>query len=94
MLFIWLGGCLLLYIDLQEPVRIVSEYWKNNSQPAHFDVFEWIQGFARPLFVFGVMCAVAMPKLDSKKKKAKKSKKSAKPADKKKDSRSTAKPSS
>ncbi len=72
MLLIWIGGGLLLYIDLEYPIRIVVEYWKNKTQPEDFDVLTWVQMFARPLFVFGVMCAVAMPKLRGKKKGGKK----------------------
>jgi hypothetical protein len=73
MLLIWVGGSLWLYVDLQEPIQIVSAYWKTKAQPADFTVFNWIKLFAQPLFVFGVMCAVAMPKLGGKKKnKAKK----------------------
>jgi len=71
MLFIWLGGGLLLYVDLQEPIRILADYWNTKAQPENFDTFQWIQMFARPLFVFGVMCAVALPKLGAKKKSGK-----------------------
>lgn len=78
MLLIWIGGGLWLYVDLQEPVQIVTAYWKTKAQPADYTVFNWIKLFAQPLFVFGVMCAVAMPKLSGKKKKkAKKSPKGA-----------------
>lgn len=87
MLFIWLGGVLLLYADLQEPIRIVSEYMDSKTKPEGIDTFAWIQMFARPLFVFGVICAVGMPKLGAKKKPKKK------PAAKKGD-KSAAKPSS
>jgi hypothetical protein len=72
MLFIWLGGGLLLYGDLQYPVGIVAEYMKSGSQPEGVDTLAWVLMFARPLFVFGVMCAVAMPRLGGRKKTRKK----------------------
>ncbi len=87
MLFIWLGGVLLLYTDLQEPIRIVLEYMESKTKPEGIDAMAWIQMFARPLFVFGVICAVGMPKLGGKNKGKKK------PAAKKGD-KSPAKPSS
>ena len=88
MLFIWLGGVLLLYTDLQEPIRIVSEYMESKVKPDGMDTLAWIQMFARPLFVFGVICAVGMPKLSGKNGKSGK-----KPAAKKGD-KTPAKPSS
>jgi cytochrome c oxidase assembly factor CtaG len=91
MLFIWLGGVLLLYTDLQEPIRIVSEYMESKAKPEGMSALSWIQMFARPLFVFGVICAVGMPKLGAKKKGKKKGKPKA-PA--KVSDKSTAKPSS
>ena len=89
MLFIWLGGVLLLYTDLQEPIRIVSEYMESKVKPDGMSALSWIQLFARPLFVFGVICAVGMPKLGAKKGKNGKKKPSAKKGDK-----TPAKPSS
>ena len=68
MLFIWLGGGLLLYVDLQEPIRILADYGNTKTHPEDLGTVRWMQMFARPLFVFGVMCAVALPKLGVKKK--------------------------
>jgi uncharacterized membrane protein len=82
MLLIWIGGGLWLYVDLQEPIQIVTAYWKTKAQPADYTVFNWIKLFAQPLFVFGVMCAVAMPKLSGKKKKKAKKPKKGAPAEK------------
>lgn len=90
MLFIWLGGGLLLYTDLQEPIRIVSEYLESKTNPEDMSTLAWIQMFARPLFVFGVICTVAMPRLGGKKK----VKKGKQKAPKKNSDQPTAKPSS
>lgn len=92
MLFIWLGGGLLLYSDLQYPVQMVSEYLKSGARPVGLDTLAWIQMFARPLFVLGVICAVAMPKLGGKKK-SKKSK-GGPPAAQKKEDKKASGPSS
>ncbi len=62
LLFLWIGGSMLLWLDMEPRFQDLRQAWQDGGMPVGLDARTWILQFARPIFVVGVLCAAGLPR--------------------------------
>jgi hypothetical protein len=70
MLLLWIGGGALLYIDLRPLVEQIL-HAINTERGLGMELDQYLLSYARPVFVFGAICAAGLPERKKSKSKPK-----------------------